>query len=499
MFVAIPLDSKPTWRSPPWMTVLLIALQCFIYWGWQVGEEKAVERAGARYAATPLPRLELPPFIDHLRAAVPARGGERERALATAAQRFYQKGAHAALYQLMWQEGAFRKRLLAGEVIRPGMPGYGQWKAARDAFAPQEPRPFTRRWAMSYESGAGLQPVQALTSTFLHGSTGHLVGNMVFLFLFGFTLEVALGSFAYLAFYLLGGLGASYCALAFYAGTGSFGLGASGAVSALMGMYAVLYRMRRIRFFYIFLFYFNYARWPALVMLPVWMAFELAQHFLGGRGVAYMAHFGGLLTGAACMWLYMRLRPVQAPPDAAGSRAEEDRPLREAVARARRYGDALDFERATPAWRAAARLAPGDAQVLGAWFHSARHDPAGEDFHAAARLIFKLPARADGERRLQHASYLAYRDRARPAARISPDTMHALVRSFVRLGELAEAEQLCRALERHAEHPQWPQTLALVANGMAQAGRMEAARAWLPALRRAAPQEPVTRWLEGRA
>jgi hypothetical protein len=69
----------------------------------------------------------------------------------------------------------------------------------------------------------------------------------------------------------------------------------------------------------------------------------------------------------------------------------------------------------------------------------------------------------------------------------------------VRLGELADAERLCRALEPHRGHPQWPDTLALLANGLAQAGRMESARAWLPALQRDAPQEAVTRWLAGRA
>lgn len=205
MFIAIPLENKPTWRSPPWMTVLLIAVQCLIYWGWQEGEQAAVQRAAARYAATPLPRLELPPFVEHLQAR--ARGDRRDGAFAEAAQGLYRKGAHAELYRLMWDEGAFRKRLLAGEVIRPGDEAYPRWKAAREAFAPQEPAPFTQRWAMSYESGAGWQPVQALTSTFLHGSTGHLVGNMVFLFLFGFTLEMALGAWAYLGFYLLGAWG----------------------------------------------------------------------------------------------------------------------------------------------------------------------------------------------------------------------------------------------------------------------------------------------------
>ena len=67
------------------------------------------------------------------------------------------------------------------------------------------------------------------------------------LFLFGFSVELALGRTTYLAFYLLGGLGGSALSAWAYGGTGSYGLGASGAVSALMGMYAVLYRLRRVQ------------------------------------------------------------------------------------------------------------------------------------------------------------------------------------------------------------------------------------------------------------
>lgn len=107
-----------------------------------------------------------------------------------------------------------------------------------------------------------------LTAAFLHASTGHLLGNMVFLFLFGFSVEPGPGRWRYLAFYLLGAVGGSLMAGWAYAGQGSYGLGASGAVSALMGMYAVLYRLRRVRFFYQLFFYFNYVTAPALLLLP---------------------------------------------------------------------------------------------------------------------------------------------------------------------------------------------------------------------------------------
>ena len=496
MFIAIPLENKPSWRSPPWMTVLLISINCVIFWGWQVPEEQAVEKAAQQYAQTALPTLELPPFLAYLEEQS-AQGSKRfDQHTLQAVRKLYQHKAYAQLYALLWQEKKFRQRLLDGQVITASHPRHAQWQAARAAFAPHEPRgSFTERWSMSYENGAGWQPLQAFTSIFLHGSTSHLLGNMVFLFLFGFTLELALGAFTYLAFYVIGGIGASLFALMFYAGMGGYGLGASGAISALMAMYAVMYRMRRIRFFYMLLFYFNYARWPALIMLPVWMGVELLQHLLGGKQVAYMAHFGGLLTGALLMWSYMRLQTVAAPVNEEEQALAAARPLAEAVVRAQRHTDALEFGRAAPAWREAARLAPSDPAILRAWFESSRHQPASEDFHAAARRIFKLPATTDAERQLQLASYRSYQQRAQPGMRMSADTMHGLVRSFVRLGALPEAEKLCRSLHKLADHPQWPASLLLLVNGMAQAGRVQEAKAWLPVLQQSAPEEALTRWL----
>ena len=66
MFSAVPLETKPSWRSPPWMTLLLIALHCLVFFGWQVPEERAVNKAAAAYAKTPLAAIELPQFVQHL-------------------------------------------------------------------------------------------------------------------------------------------------------------------------------------------------------------------------------------------------------------------------------------------------------------------------------------------------------------------------------------------------------------------------------------------------
>jgi membrane associated rhomboid family serine protease len=447
VFYAIPLENRPSWRNPPWMTVLLILLNMIVFWGPQRSEENARERAADYYVKSVLPALELPPFVEWLEKADPKRG-------------------------------KLARRMLPHEEAYPH-------------YEAMLPEPFTRRWSHDHGKDAEFRPWTWITSAFLHGSTSHLLGNMLFLFLFGFSVELALGRGTYLSFYLLGALGASLLAGWAYAGKGSYGLGASG---ALMGMYAVMYRLRRIRFFYQLFFYFNYVTAPALLLLPAWIANELMQHWLGGQGIAYMAHLGGLLTGAALMAGALLLRRVKAPETA--SAPEPDR-FDEHVAAAQKYGAAMKFDRACAEWRAAAALRPGDTGTLRAWFNTARLQPASDDFHHAARRIFRLPATDPATLALQHASYKTYLDQAKPGARLKPDDMARLARRFARIREFGDADKLCRILLKTApDHAELPDTLSACANGLLHAGERDRAVSLLPDLLRLAPNDMVTRALQ---
>jgi membrane associated rhomboid family serine protease len=499
VFIAIPLQHKPSWRSPPWMTALLIAVNGWVYFAWQMPEAAAVARMAAVYASTPLPAIEAPAYARQLRLRADQTGKPRDLARADQAERQVKTRNWPPLYQEMWSDLDFRQRLLAGQVIGPGSPGHAAWQEARAGFSAREPRPFTPRWSLSFEARAPDRPVTWLTSVFLHASVEHLLGNMLFLFLFGFTLEAALGPLLYLICYLAGGVGASMLAALVYAGMGGLGLGASGAISALMGMYVVLYGLRRIPFFYFVLFYFNFARWPALIMLPVWIALELAQHWMGHSGVGNMAHLGGLLSGALLMAGLKRVRRFDDPASRAAAPAPGDAARAELArlsAKARGLAAALDFSAAARLWRQAAKLAPRDAEVLGAWFDCARHEPASDDFHAAARLLFRLPARDAATRQLLLRCYQRYLARAKPAMRLDPAAMQSLVRVCVAQQQWQDAENLAHALARIDPPPQgWADTLRQLTAGLARAGRMPQARAWLPQLRRHVPEDDFTRWL----
>lgn len=154
----------------------------------------------------------------------------------------------------------------------------------------------------------GLQPspspvwITLITSIFMHGSWAHLGGNMLYLWIFGDNLENAMGHFRYLIFYLLTGIIAS---LTYVFSTYLFGddplvpsLGASGAISGVLGGYISLFPMRRVT---VLLFWFiTYV--PAIVVLGLWILLQVVSGIgtLGEAatgGVAYSAHIGGFIAG----------------------------------------------------------------------------------------------------------------------------------------------------------------------------------------------------------
>lgn len=165
----------------------------------------------------------------------------------------------------------------------------------------------------------GLQPtpipvfLTLFTSMFLHGGLAHLGGNMLFLYIFGDNLEDELGHFNYLVFYLLCGMLAG---LAHVFSTLVLGqdllipcLGASGAISAVLGGYILLHPGRTVHV-WIFLFIVPI---PAFIVVGLWFVFQLVDGLgtLGGKeagNVAYAAHIGGFIVGLLLVKLFQRRR-----------------------------------------------------------------------------------------------------------------------------------------------------------------------------------------------
>jgi membrane associated rhomboid family serine protease len=143
-----------------------------------------------------------------------------------------------------------------------------------------------------------------VTSMFLHGGWMHLLGNMLFLWVFGGAVEDAMGHFQYLIFYFVCGIGSAIAHTIFNWGSTVPTVGASGAISGVMGAFIVLFPSARVATLIPALFLFFTVRIPAFLMLGYWFFLQifsgLASLGVGGQqgGVAWWAHVGGFLLGA---------------------------------------------------------------------------------------------------------------------------------------------------------------------------------------------------------
>ena len=156
----------------------------------------------------------------------------------------------------------------------------------------------------------------------------------------------------------------------------------------------------------------------------------------------------------------------------------------------------MKFEQALGQWRAAAKLRPQDQAVLSAWFKTASLWPDGEDFHRAARRIFRLHAHDEQTLQFQHASYRTYFEKAKPGARLQPDDMARLSRRFARAQQWGDAEKLFNALHMTAPtHPELGETLGMLVSALCHAGRREQAAALGPQLKQLAPGSAALRGL----
>jgi membrane associated rhomboid family serine protease len=158
----------------------------------------------------------------------------------------------------------------------------------------------------------------AFTSMFMHGGWLHIGGNMLFLWIFGNNVEDAMGRLRFLAFYVLGGLAATATQTAVTVHyTGAAGesvpnIGASGAIAAVLGAYFVLLPRARVLTWIVFVV----REVPAFLFLGVWFLYQLwlggggLTHPEQGGGVAFFAHVGGFVFGAATVHLFAVRRPL---------------------------------------------------------------------------------------------------------------------------------------------------------------------------------------------
>lgn len=282
----LPLPARPDWGRPPLATIAIMIL-CLIAFLMQGTDQQRSTEAWRFYQESGMARQEIAAYQADLKARdkkVPSIRPEQ-------------------LVRAMEDDLDFMKRLRSNQVITPANPDYPAWRSNRTRFEALRARVVTENYGLV---GSDPRLVTLFSHMFLHGDIMHLSGNMAVLFVVGYTVEAALGPLGFLGVYLLGGLGSALPDLLITATGHRLSIGASGAISAMMAAYLVLFGLRRINFFYWLFFFFGTVRWPALAILPVWLANELLQNFVFNRDshINYMAHFAGLLSGALLVGIY---------------------------------------------------------------------------------------------------------------------------------------------------------------------------------------------------
>ncbi len=182
------------------------------------------------------------------------------------------------------------------------------------------PAPLDQQFVMKY----GAIPANILqgtnwhtliTSMFLHGGFAHIIFNMLYLYIFGDNVENSMGSLRYIVFYITAGLFAALAHLIMNPMSTVPMVGASGAISGIMGAYMVQYPRARVLVLVPIFFFITTLRVPALFLLAFWFITQLSSGLAAigygmGGGIAWFAHIGGFIYGAATVKLFARRKRV---------------------------------------------------------------------------------------------------------------------------------------------------------------------------------------------
>ncbi len=177
---------------------------------------------------------------------------------------------------------------------------------------------FFMKWSvvpLEYGLGTDIPPthpgpywITTLTSMFMHGGWMHLIGNMLFLWIFGDNVEQAMGGVRFLVFYLVCGFSADFAQIALDRTSDIPSLGASGAIAGVLGAYLCLFPGRHVRVLVVRMV----TQMPAYLVIGGWILLQFVNGF--GQlarteqtgGVAYAAHVGGFLAGVVLVWVFRR-------------------------------------------------------------------------------------------------------------------------------------------------------------------------------------------------
>lgn len=455
--LVIPLTGKLSRHNLPIATLIIILINVAIYFTVQSQDDYQYSEAQKLYVQSGLLDMEMKYYLAY-------RGGNNQ-AQGDAQILADDKTKDRYLMEMMGDDD-FQRRLSGNKIVMPQDPLFEKWRQLRDAYDSAIGKVTSVKYGFIPEKH---QPATVLSHMFLHGSFMHLLGNMVFLWLVGCVLELGFGKLNYIILYLLGGVFAVGLFYVFNMDSTAPLVGASGAISGLMGAYTVAYGRTKINVFYSLGFYFNYTKVYAIILLPLWLISEAMQLlFLKGSNVAYLVHIGGLIGGAGLGFLNIRFFRKENHKVFEENPKEKIKPLQE---QALKKMETLDMAAARLLFTEVLSIDPANGDALKHLFNIDKLQPQSPEFHqTAAKRLTGLCRKKGSEKELTETFMDYYQLTGK--LQLNPDLLLNISRAFAHLDKMDEAEGLIgRVFSSTPHHPRISSALMEMASIYHSKGR----------------------------
>ena len=435
----IPLEKKPDWRHPPFVTFFLIlsVTLCFIF---LQGDDALFEQEARQYYfSSGLADLEMPYYLSYLQ-------DNEKSPFSNTSYPELSFSEQQKLYQLSVTDGDFQKQLIGHQHLTEEHKDYQQWRTFRYNYSRYLKRISTFKY--------GYQPSQpsfitTFSSLFLHADYVHLIGNIIFLFLFGFTLELTIGRIGLLVSFLTAGAFANLLTSVITPSNAQWIVGVSGAITGLAGIYIVLYGMQRIRFFYTVIFYFDYVRAPAIILLPVWLTYELFYNLAFPGNSSTVTHIGGLVSGLILGFLIkLSTLSKQTHQPAQTTNQEFETQFHHGM----RHIANLEFDEAKITFNNLLSQQPDNISILKQLFVVAKLQSDGSDLKTHAKAILKFKCDNNTCTKIQNDIFLDYFELTPENLDLEPAIIAQAAARLFKSGKMQDFEEVLQHMLDQTPH-----------------------------------------------